>query len=802
MRIVFRSILLSSVFIYPFEVNAAEKLTTAAVGAPADPKSASNPAANAASAQAIAAPEDAPEPDTEVVVYGTGNSRQLTEVGPLKLQEFVPGSSPLKALQEVPGVNFNSADGLGGYEYGVRISIRGFNQGQLGYTLDGIPLGDLAYGNYNGLTVSRAIINENLGGIRVSQGAGALGTPSTNNLGGTIEFTSNQPASTLGATAAVSGGSNRFFRGYARIDTGELFGIGTKAAITYVHQDADKYKGTGIRRTNQFNFKVVQPLGSASLTAFVNISDRREQDDQDLSFDLIARRGLSSDYFLPDFRSAVLAAQIGANRGETGQPVTNAAAGTSYAVLPYANVTTVDDLYYAGSGLRQDQLAGVTFTVPVGRVFDVTATGYYHHNRGQGDFYTPYLATPGGAPLSVRTTEYSIYRKGGIVAFNLHLAGHEINGGAWYERNDFGQARRFYGLANSQTTASLSPTAFFAANTAFFTQWQYQFTTDTVQTHIQDSWQITPTLNLNAGFKSVFVKDNVSTVIAAFAAQRINGGFRSDNAFLPQAGLLYTGIEHYELFANFAKNFRPFGAAVTALSPFAAQSQAAIDLTRAGGIKPETSYTYEIGGRFKFPRLSGVLSAYYIDFRDRLGVLPQGAQIQGIPGVVANLGGVRSVGVEIAATYKLLDNVRLTGTYSYNDSRFRSNVPGANGQVLVATRDRIVPDVPQHLIKGDINITQGGFYGTLTGIFQGKRFVTLENDLSVPDRFLADLAAGYNFSGNRVLNGLSIELNVTNLFDKSYIAVINSGGTVARGDNQTLLSGAPRQVYVTLRKKI
>lgn len=791
MRLFVRSMLLSSALVLPFAAAHAADTSSTTVPADATIDVPADPAADPADATT----------DQDIIVYGSGSSRQLTEIGAVKLREFVSGSSPLKALQELPGVNFNSADGLGGYEYGVRISIRGFNQGQLGYTLDGIPLGDLAYGNYNGLTISRAIINENLGSIRVSQGAGALGTASTNNLGGTIEFSSNQPASTLGATVAVTGGSDRFFRGYARIDTGELFGLGTKAAITYVHQDADKYKGTGIRRTNQFNFKVVQPIGDASLTAFVNISDRREQDDQDLSFDLIARRGLNTDYFLPDFSSAVLAAQIGANRGETGQPVTNAAAGTSYAALPYANVTTVDDLYYAGSGLRQDQLAGVTLAVPVSSFFDFSATGYYHHNRGQGDFYTPYLATPGGAPLSVRTTEYSIYRKGGIASFNVNLGRNKINAGVWYERNDFGQARRFYGLAGNTNVPSLSPTVFFDPNTAFFTQWQYQFTTDTVQTHIQDSWQITDSLNINAGFKSVFVKDNVTTRVAAFARQVINGGFRSDNAFLPQAGLVYTGVDHLELFANFARNFRPFGAAITALSPFAAQSQAAIDLTRAGGIKPETSNTYEAGIRFKYPRLTGVLSAYYIDFRNRLGVLPQGAQIQGIPGVVANLGGVRSVGVEVAATYQLLDSVRLTGTYSFNDSRFREDVPGANNTVLIASGGKLVPDAPQHLIKGDINVTQGGFFGTLTGLFQSKRFVTLENDRSVPDRFLVDLAAGYTFSGSQLLDGLSLELNVTNLFDKSYIAVINSGGTVARGDNQTLLSGAPRQVYVTLRKK-
>ena len=45
----------------------------------------------------------------------------------------------------------------------ARISIRGFNQNQLGFTLDGVPLGDMTYGNLNGLHVSRAVISENLG---------------------------------------------------------------------------------------------------------------------------------------------------------------------------------------------------------------------------------------------------------------------------------------------------------------------------------------------------------------------------------------------------------------------------------------------------------------------------------------------------------------------------------------------------------------------------------------------------------------------------------------------------------------
>ena len=42
--------------------------------------------------------------------------------------------------------------------------------------------------------------------------------------------------------------------------------------------------------------------------------------------------------------------------------------------------------------------------------------------------------------------------------------------------------------------------------------------------------------------------------------------------------------------------------------------------------------------------------------------------------------------------------------------------------------------------------------------------------------------------------------SVTNLTDKKYISTIGTNGYTASGDNQTLLSGAPRQWFVTLRR--
>jgi iron complex outermembrane receptor protein len=63
-----------------------------------------------------------------------------------------------------------------------------------------------------------------------------------------------------------------------------------------------------------------------------------------------------------------------------------------------------------------------------------------------------------------------------------------------------------------------------------------------------------------------------------------------------------------------------------------------------------------------------------------------------------------------------------------------------------------------------------------------------------------DLTAGYRFDGPGVLGGTELQVNVTNLFDKTYIGSIGTNGFGYSGDNMTLQAGAPRQVFVTLRK--
>ena len=146
--------------------------------------------------------------EDRVVIIGEGETRQTQTLTEADLDLEAAGSSPIKLIESLPGVNYTAADPFGAYEWAVNINIRGFQKDQLGYTLDGVPLGDMSYGNTNGLHISRAIISENIGQTRVSQGAGALGTASTSNLGGTIEFSSREPRDEFGLAGNLTIGDS------------------------------------------------------------------------------------------------------------------------------------------------------------------------------------------------------------------------------------------------------------------------------------------------------------------------------------------------------------------------------------------------------------------------------------------------------------------------------------------------------------------------------------------------------------------------------------------------------------------
>jgi iron complex outermembrane recepter protein len=712
----------------------------------------------------------------EIVVYGRGEARQVQGVTQAAIALEAPGSSPLKAIENLPGVSLQSSDPFGAYEWSTRITIRGFNQNQLGFTLDGVPLGDMSYGNHNGLHISRAISSENVGEVTVAQGAGSLATASSSNLGGTVQFNSRRPSKEAGAYIAGTFGSENTGRGFVRLDTGELE-TGTSAYLSYTRQNADKWKGDGLQKQDQINFKVVQEVGEGEISAWVNWSDRRENDYQDLSLAMIDRLGYDWDNFAKNWALALQVADI----------YNGLASG------PYPSpIETVDDAYYDAAGLRKDTIGAVSFTYPLTDNVKLDLTGYGHQNDGQGLWFTPYLPTPGGAPMSIRTTEYSIERVGGVGQLTAEFGDHTISGGVWYEDNDFNQARRFYGL--NRASPGRSSTQFQTGPMA--TQWEYDFNTKTTQFNVSDSWKVMDQLTVNAGFKSLSVENKADTITGAVK----NGKIKAKDNFLPQAGIVYEINDEHQIFGSYTENMRAFEASGTG-GPFSTTKDA-FDKIK-GDLKPENSRTFELGWRFRIEQFQGSVAAYDVKFDDRLLTVTIGSAIEGLPPALQNVGAVTTRGIEAAGTYKVTDAVSLFGSYTYNDSSYDDNVVDSLGNV-VPTKDKTIVNAPKHLLKGEFSYDDGNLFGTLGANYTSKRYYTYLNDSPVDSYTLVEATVGYRFDGSTWMDGLEIQANVTNLFDKKYVATIGSNGFTnsdPNGTSQTLQAGAPRQFFVSLKKQ-
>ena len=764
----------------------ASALITAPTLAKAEPAEVTAADAAAAAAAGAEVAEDA-----EIIVYGKGEVRQVTEIKGEDIKLTVPGGSPFVAIQKLPGVNFQSADPFGVYEWSTRITLRGFNQNQLGFTLDGVPLGDMSYGNTNGLHISRAVISDNIGRTRVSQGAGALGTASVSNLGGTIEFFSRAPQEEAGIAANATYGDSNTLRLFGTIDTGNLGGF--KAYVSAAHIDAEKWKGFGSQRSTQVNAKGVLDIGSkATLTAFVNFSDRKENDYQDFSLGMLNRLGHFWDNISNDFPLAVRIATIGANRGDTGvAPPANNTLGT---VFP-APFRSVDDAYYDAAGLRRDWLAGARLEGDLGSGITGGLQAYYHNNKGQGSWITPYRASPGGLPLSFRTTEYGVDRWGIIGDLAASFGDHALKLTAWYEQNDFEQARRFYSMGTSTTVPATSALTY--QSNPIFTQWNNQYRTHIFQFSAQDTFEVGSDVSISWGFKGQSVSlsaDAINPVPGPLAL----GDIQSEDLFLPQLGLLWKIDGNNEFFAAFTENQRGFVAAATT-GPFAS-SAAGFSVLRSQ-LQPEKSNTFEAGFRFGQGDLRGVVSAYLVNFANRVLAIPQGPGIVGNAPILSNVGDVRSQGVELGLTWQPVKTVTITGSYAFNDNTYRDDVVNAAGVVVQAIKGRTVVDSPRHIGNLEIVYDDGNFYGRANANAMSSRFFTFSNDQKVGGRVIVDGKIGYRItSDNRWLNGLAIEGTVTNLFDRRYVATIGSNGFGFSGDNQTLLPAAPRQMFVSLRK--
>jgi len=828
-------------------------------------------AAPADAAKSVSTPSPENE-DNATIMVTAKSTRSSTSIPQSEIQKILPGISPLKAIQTLPGVLYITADPWGYNEQNAQIFIHGFAGNQLGYTMDGLPLGDQSYGNYNGLSPQRAVISENVSRVIVSTGAGDLATPSNSNLGGTVETFSSAPLEKFGIQAAQTVGSYSTSRTFVRLDSGKFGPNGANSLyLSGARQHARAWDFNGIQGGYQANAKFVHDDKIGKLTLYFDYNDFIQPNEDATTFFKPSAGGTATavqlytpytkPFFYPDFtsyRTSYLTALGNSPAAEGGN---------------YRN--------YYSDAQRTDYLGYARFETQLSDKINWSTTAYYHHNDGAGVVAGPLgqsittaqayldpnyatiptncrftsnnngvlpaactaltaaqgtsagaalLAATGGSGLITRTTEYRIDRGGMIMALNAELGRHKVELGGWFEHNSTTQWRRWYAVdvANpSKSTPYIRPLSVAAP---LFTQYQGEARINQLQLHVQDTWQATDRLLVQAGFKTSaqwadgrFPVQPKLGSLSGLTGGLPQGKINTQRWFLPAVGATYDVNGNEQVYFNVQKNLRQYQAYLAGGGgPWFTGSQAAFNAFATDG-QPESSWTYEGGVRTNRNfgndvSLQAQVNYYHVDFSNRLLAISTnpggiaGGAITGGTSILVNVGDVRTNGVDAAFTLRFGRTFSLYNALSYNLSKYQSDytstasgIGAATGTCIggflvtggvVPTCGKQLPGTPKWMNKTVATLNVGPLEAQLIGDYVGSRFSTFSNDASVKSNFLTSFRIAAKVPENVLpLYKAEIALNVTNLTDKQGKSTVSIGSAT---NSYSAYPIAPRQWFLTL----
>ncbi len=225
---------------------------------------------------------------------------------------------------------------------------------------------------------------------------------------------------------------------------------------------------------------------------------------------------------------------------------------------------------------------------------------------------------------------------------------------------------------------------------------------------------------------------------------------------------------------------------------------------------PETSWTYELGGRYEMfdQRLSLTYALFYTRVNN-IQIIK--LMDQGMAGrTVDNAGKSDSKGFELSLKYTPISNLSLYGDYGFADARFVENDEQEEEDEYAGNR---IPFAPRHTVSLGASyvhyLPYGSFIDRLTGNIQyrgvGKIYWT-ESNKTTPEEGMEGEELYQPFYG--LVNGsvsvekgaLGLECWVENLFNTKYNAFLFEQDDVTTGETNTFVQrGYPIRFGATLR---
>jgi iron complex outermembrane receptor protein len=701
------------------------------------------------------------------VAIGLDEVTNTVAVTRAELLSAPAGISGLKMLESLPGFNVQTDGALGLYEFGNSVNVRAFNLRQIGFVLDGIPMG--RSDAFGGSPIFRYVDNENLGSVVASPGAGDVSAPSYSSLGPIASYYTVKPSSEMSGIVSVTMGDDNLERSFVKLETGDMDGF--SAYVSRSKTDSELWRGPGTIDREHIEAKAYYQLENSGFIQATYVSndffDYDSPSGTKATFDANYNYGYSPN--IPD--SCINPLPQVADFNQDGVI-------TDSDFTPVFTDSSCTSYFEDRVNIRDDKLFSLSGRTFVGEAITLDGSYYHEDKAGYGvspdsysnskSIYVRQIAA-GLDVVHPRGVQYGLSTVGGdregvTSQISLELDTHVISVGGWIEKDTYNRTQQ-----RLNKTAGSADGQVIEGETVYLRR-NYQAVRDTTQIYVKDNFSLMDDrLALELGFKSLNLDYSLKGY-RDYADYEINSepgyGPQSTDAeysknFLPMIGAVYTLNSSDQLFASFAQNF-----ALPAGADEIFDNAVGFDAQQPDG---EESQNVEVGIRTSRANFNASLAVYFTEFDNRLfqsSVLnpatnqPESFYING--------GSSEAYGFELSGVYQpeaLSQEVYLNLNLAYKHAElvdgFGTNPAGSQ-----------LADSPEWLFTGGITYEPSEWLvANISAKYTGERFTDYAEKIAMDDYWVVstylDIGGANGFA---MPENMSLRFNIDNLFDKKVLS--------------------------------
>ncbi|WP_084456024.1 TonB-dependent receptor [Novosphingobium rosa] len=781
-------------------------------------------------------------------------------------QEVIDRQSAGQVVDDIinymPGVSFQNNSPYG--DAGGTLSIHGFDGSRISQTLDGIPMNDS--GNY-ALYPSEQIDSELIERIDVSLGSTDIDSPTASATGSTVNYVMRNPTEDFHVRMKGSAGQYDYMRIFGVVDTGIFTPFGTRALISASRQSSTyTYDANSKLNKWQVNGKIYQPVGSGD--DFVSLATWYSQGRGNRYGDVQLKN--TAGQFPASFKdvSASIPAQCQAAAARPGVADTANGCGTSYDLgynpadrfnvrmntrftLGHGLILTVDPSYnYTKSngsaavvGTEGNYLLGTAKTPIAGFIGGKPYLGGVDLN-GDGDTRDTVEVN---APSNTKTKRF-------VVVSNLIWkanASNTLRLNYTFDHSYLRQTGELGLLQQNGQPASYFPDTNPILDASGLPIEKRNRSSISMLNQVAGEYRgefIDHRLVLTGGVRAPFFHRELTnycvsesggsgyvdcfnnpTYQAAFLAanptyQAPQSRHYNFNRVLPSAGFTFKVIPSTSLFFDYSQGIYVPSTDML-YDAFAFQSTDARSTP-----KPETTFNFEGGVRYKTSKVQAELSGWYTVYHNRIAetAIPSPQDETTTISVFSNLGTVHKYGIDGSISYKPVPALSLYLFGSYLKSKILGNVANGEctannvkfgdsagigtcttkGQTIYAlTAGMRESGTPTFMIGTRVQAHVGPLDLGIQAKHTGPRYVNDQNTpfytsatnntviypAHTPAYTLVDLDVRMKAGFLGLNDKTYLQLNVHNLFNEYYVGGF-SGGSVSNTFVPYVYIGTPRTI--------